>query len=552
MRRRWSWVGRRWSCVRRKSIAAPPSSGALAVLSLVLLALLTTACRKEPPAIPPTPQHFGVGELETEPGATAPSSDAAALPTWTVPAGPGALPPPGQPVEPGGRVPGDQIPGNQVPGGPGGIAPGNSGPPGDRSAGDIPVPTPRARVAVPAAGPPATDPALVRLAGLVSASRLTEDVHKLVGFGTRNALSPADDPVRGVGAARNWLIGEFDRLNGLGGRQVLSEFEDFNLDFGGRATTQRNVIVTLPGIGLTKQIIYLTAHYDSRVADPTNGTADAPGADDNASGTAALLELARVLGQRQWDATLRLIAFAAEEPGLKGSRFHAAAAKRIGLPILAVFNNDIIGSGTGAGGAVDLKHVRVYSADPDDGPSRRLARYAKVIGDRYGSPEVNLIPQADRKGRGGDHQPFSDAGYAAIRLIEAAEDLTRQHNGQDLTDRLNADYHAAVVRLNVVLAGNLALAPPAPESAPALAVPDGPAGAGVLRISWAPVEQANLAGYWVAYRRADAVAYDKVVWAGQGTSFELAGLAPSETARVAVAAADDLGHMSLFSPEAIR
>lgn len=489
-----------------------------------LLALLVAACNRGAPAIPPEAEvPAAVTPLHVDPGPRPPGGP---VPTWTMPAALGSPAPGGTSVAPA-------IPGAQV------------------TAEGIPFPTAQPPQAVPPAGPPATDPEIEALMGAVQPARLSADLKRLVGFGTRHANAPADDKRRGVGAARSWL---FETLYHLGGasptRQVQVEYEDFPLELAGRRSTQRNVIATLPGIGRQKQLVYAIAHYDSRVEDIDDGASDAPGADDNASGVATLLELARVLGGRQWESTIRFIAFAAEEPGLKGSRHHAPAAARLGLPIAAVFNNDTIGAVTGADGQVDRDHVRVFSSDPDDGPSRRLARYAQIIAERYGGPAVIIEPRADRTNRGSDHMPFSEAGFAAVRLLEAAEDTGRQHNPGDTIDRIDPEYHAAVTRLNLALIANLALAPPAPTAAPRLATAAGQPG--MLRVTWDPVDDPRVVGYWIAIRGAGEQAYRPLVWAGGAatTAHELADLAPGD--HVAVATADDRGHLSLFGPEAVR
>jgi len=496
-----------------------------------MLALLA-ACNRASPTAPPVPEAIHVNPLDPDANPLPPVlPPVLPVPTWTMPAGDSVALPVGTSVAPA------QVPPVEAAGTPPGI----------------PFPSPQPARTVAPDGPPATDPEIEALVAAVQPARLTGDIRQLVGFGTRHALSSADDRRRGVGAARNWLAAGFSRLGGgSAGRQVLVEFEDFALDFAGRKTTQRNVVATLPGIGKPKRLVYLTAHYDSRIQDVTNGNADAPGADDNASGVATLMELARLMSRRQWDATVRFVAFAAEEPGLKGSRYHAPAAAKLGLPLLAVFNNDIVGGSKAGDGSADAGHVRVFSADPDDGPSRRLARYAHVIGQRYGMLEVVVVPRADRADRGGDHQPFSEAGFAAVRITAAAEDTGRQHTPQDTMDRLDPAYHAAVTRLNLALAANLVLAPPGTTAPPRLAVAaDRP---GALRITWTPVDDPRVAGYWVAVRGAGEPAYRSLDWVpGASTSaYELAGVGPSEKVAIAVAAADDRGHMSLFGPEVSR
>lgn len=497
-----------------------PAGRFLAMAALAGCAGLA-ACRQAPPGVPARVTPMPAVPLEPDDAARLPDAPVAlAVPTWTVPVA--------------GGLPGDGAPA---------VAPG-LGPAGGPAEG-IPAPTPRPPVAVPPEGPPVADPEIVTLLGDVRALRLYGDVERLAGFGTRHVLSAVDDPRRGVGAARAWIQAELETSAGASGHQVQVEREPFTLDFANRRTEQHNLVATLPGIGQPKRLIYLTAHYDSRSENVADGAADAPGADDDASGVAVLLELVRVMSRRQWDATLRFVAFAAEEPGLKGSRFHAPAAAALGLPIVAVLNNDIVGGTTGAPGQADAGRVRVFSADPDDGPSRRLARHAALIAARYGLLEVVVVPRVDREGRGGDHQPFSEAGFAAVRLIAAAEDTARQHNARDTVDRIDADYLGAVARLNLALAANLALAPPAPAAAPRIAVAaDRP---GAVRLAWDAVPDARVAGYWVAVRDAGAPIYGRAVWAA-GTDLVIEAAAAGS--RFAVATADDRGHTSLFGPEA--
>jgi hypothetical protein len=374
------------------------------------------------------------------------------------------------------------------------------------------------------------------------------DINRLVSFGTRHPRSPVDDPRVGTGAARGWLFGAFQSLDGTAGNQVLVTYEDFSTRITGRRTTQRNIISTLPGIGLSKRFIYVTAHYDSRAADERSENSSAPGADNNASGVAALLELSRILAERRWDATIRAVAFAASEFDQEGSAYHAPRARETGLPIVGVFNNDTIGSGRGPDGTIGLSSVRVFSDGPEGGPSRQLARYAQAIGGRYSKLEVVVVPAPDRDGRRSDHLSFSDEGLSAIRVIEANEDATRQNNARDTVDRMDAGYLADVVKLNLALVANLALAPSAPSAAPELAEVDGQPAA--LLVTWAKVRDPMVAGYWVAVRGHGDAAYRDLKWAGNVDSYVLTGLQVGEPIAVAVAASDDRGHTSVFGPEA--
>ena len=387
----------------------------------------------------------------------------------------------------------------------------------------------------------------------VQAARLAGDVNRLVGFGTRHALSDGAKANRGIGAAREGLLSELRVLDGRFDQTVVAGYDEFDLTFGGRTTRQKNVIATLPGIGFDKRLIYVTAHYDSRGQDINDAATDAPGADDDASGTSVLLELAKVLVARRWDATVRLAAFAAQEEGLAGSKHHAAAAKQMGLPIDAVFNNDVVGRSRGQGEAqeeVANGSVRAFSAGPEGSASRGLARYAAVIATRYGPLAVQVLPPASRSGHEGDHQSFSTAGIPALGLTEPFDDTGRLHTSRDTTDKLDFDYLAKVTRLNVALVGNLALAPPAPAAAPLLVAVAGASDR--LRVRWAPVDDPRVAGYFVAWRAGGEATYREERWAGTGTELELTSLPADQSLRVAIASSDDRGHTSLFGPEAVR
>ena len=471
----------------------------------------------------PAPRVRSVSTLEPlDLGGIAPASGpggAPALATWTVPAPGGGE----------GDEPADLAPFLQP-----------------LSQAGIPRPTP-APTLVPGAVPPLVDPEIIALQERVSADRLRSDVRRLAGFGTRHVHSTGDDE-RGIDAAAQWLFEEFGRISAGSTGQFTVENEDFDLDWSGRVTRQRNVIGTLTGIGERKRLIYVIAHYDSRTDDLNDGVSDAPGADDNASGTAALLELARVLGRRRWDASVRLIAFAANEPGLYGSRSHAPRARDVGLPIEAVLNNDIIGGGADQDGASPTGAVRMFSADPEDGPSRQLARWAAVIASRYGGLEALIQPAVDRDGRESDHKAFSDLGFPAIRIVSAVEHLSVHRTSSDTADRLDEDYHADVVRLNVALAATLALAPPPPAAAPTAA--DSAEGAGDLHVQWPPTADLGVAGHWVGVRSIGAPTFALVRWAGAQNAIVIgANERPQGPIAVSLAASDGRGHMGLFGPE---
>jgi Zn-dependent M28 family amino/carboxypeptidase len=384
------------------------------------------------------------------------------------------------------------------------------------------------------------DPEIAALMSQVDPDRLVGDVEALASFGTRHVLSVADDPGRGIGGARQWVYGRFDAANRQGSNQVAVEWEPFDLAFGGRTTEQRNVLATIPGLDRPKRFVYVVAHYDSRTVDSADGGSAAPGADDDASGVAALTELARVLATRQWKASIRLAAFAAGEAGSEGSQHHASRAAEFGLPILAVLEDQSIG-GAGGPGAPDGGSVSVY-APAGAAPGEGLARYVAAVGQRYVPLEVVIVPEAATADGPGVQAVFGDAGFPAAQIAAGSADVATEHTAGDTADRLDPEYLAQVVRLNAALVANLALAPPGVTQAPAISVvPDG------TQVGWQPVEHPDVAGYWIGLRAAGEARYRPLVWAGSGN--ETTVEAPSGWL-VAVAASDDRGHVSPFSPEA--
>lgn len=341
-------------------------------------------------------------------------------------------------------------------------------------------------LALPAAAQDA-DPRIERVLAQVSADRLTATVDKLASFGTRHTLSSQTDPVRGIGAAAQWIHDTFVAAS----PRLQVRFDDYEIPAQGdrilRDVRIRNVVAVLPG--KTPRRIYVSGHYDT-VARPeapaatpptptgaprpasanggfdwANGNLPAPGANDDGSGTALTMEAARVLAQSglEFDATLVFVAFAGEEQGLVGAHLHAQKALAEQGVIDAVFNNDIIGNSRGGNGIVDAESVRVFAEGPEDSGSRQLARYIKRTAARYvPSHRVELIARHDRFGRGGDHTAFNQRGYAGVRLSEANEDYSRQHLVADTPDGVDPVYLARNTRVNVAGVAALALAPAAP------------------------------------------------------------------------------------------
>eukprot|EP01034_Spumella_vulgaris_P046279 gene46279-57713_t len=287
---------------------------------------------------------------------------------------------------------------------------------------------------------PAADPA-----------RLKADVEKLVSFGTRHTLSSATDPKRGIGAARNWGAAEFGRISkACGGCLALERIAD-RID-GPRApdgVIVENVLAIQKGTGDPAHVIIIAGHIDSRVTDPMNFTADAPGANDDASGTALVIEAARLLSKQKHRATIVYALLSGEEQGLWGGRLLARHAKAQNWLVAAMLNNDIVGGVHGTDGTIVANRVRVFSegirasedlaaqlarrgiGGEDDGPSRALAKAVDgIAGKIKGGIDVFVDRRPDRFGRGGDHSPFLALGYPAIRFTVGVEDYDHQH--QDL------------------------------------------------------------------------------------------------------------------------
>lgn len=322
----------------------------------------------------------------------------------------------------------------------------------------------------------------------VSQARLRADVLAMVAFGTRHTLSSQTDPKRGIGAALNWAEAEMKKT-GLATSQVCDTLEGRRLPGPTRICS---AVAIQRGTERPNDVVIITGHIDSRVTDVMDATKDAPGANDNASGTAAVLEAARVLSKRKFPATIVYAALSGEEQGLYGGRILAAYAKAQGWNVVANLNNDIIGNSCGSDGVCDDKTVRVFSEGPrwqgrealaaqlrslggeNDAPSRNLSRFLDRLAERLPGIglDVRQIWRLDRFGRGGDHTEFLNAGYPAVRLSVAVEDYDHQHqdlrteNGRkygDTADEMNFPYMTKVVRLNVAALMALAMAPPPPE-----------------------------------------------------------------------------------------
>ena len=300
------------------------------------------------------------------------------------------------------------------------------------------------------AGPPAVQAEVQRIVDAVSPDSLRSTLTRLVSFETRHTMSSTEDPNRGIGAARNYILETF---RSYGGRLQV-DFDRYQVKGDGRGVFRdvglRNVVAVLPGShpGGRERILIVGGHYDSSAralegSDWPRGDSPAPGADDDGSGTAVVMELARVMADYPTEATVMFVAFAGEELGLVGSTLMAQRMAGEGASIEAMITNDIVGSPEGGDGQVDNARVRVFSAGPADSGSRSLARYIRRRAVAYlPSIEVDTIFRYDRFGRGGDHTPFVQEGYYGVRITESHEFYARQHTVEDKLEYVDFDYIA--------------------------------------------------------------------------------------------------------------
>ena len=331
----------------------------------------------------------------------------------------------------------------------------------------------------------------------VSSQNIEAVVRKLVSFETRHSMSDTTSETTGIGAARNWIKAELERYSKASGGRLKVEFDTFTQAADGRRvatpTVMKNVLAILPGTDpLDDRVFIVSGHYDSRASDVNDAKIFAPGANDDASGTAAAMELARVMSKYKFNCTLIFVAMVAEEQGLYGAANLAKRAKAEKWNLAGMITNDIVGNTYGMEtGIKDNRSVRIFSegvsvvetpeeatrrastGTENDGSARQFARYLKEVGERYVDQlDVKLIYRRDRYLRGGDHTPFSQLGYAGIRVTEMNENFERQHqtvrkeNGVDygdLPDFVDYEYTRKVTQMNLASLANVALAPREPQ-----------------------------------------------------------------------------------------
>jgi hypothetical protein len=401
--------------------------------------------------------------------------------------------------------------------------------------------------------PPARNRTIVNIVREIDARNIERTIRTLVSFGTRNTLSEQNDPKRGIGAARDWLYAEFLKVAEASQGRMTIEKQSYEQQKAQRVpqpTIITNVVATLKGTQpeSAERIYVVSGHYDSMCNSPTDAKCDAPGANDDASGTAAVLEMARVMAKYEFDATIVFMAVAGEEQSLLGSTHFAEQAKQKNWDIDAMFTNDIIGNTLGGNGVRDRGTVRVFSegvpsnettveattrrsvGGENDSPSRQLARFIKEISDGFvPQMKVMLVYRRDRYGRGGDHIPFLERGYPAVRFTEVNEEFRHQHqnvrveNGVqfgDLPEFVDFAYVANVARVNAASLAALALAPARPKGVTIMAARL----SNDTELRWDANREPDIAGYEVVWRDTTSAVWSNSKPVGNVTSFTMKGM----------------------------
>lgn len=395
-----------------------------------------------------------------------------------------------------------------------------------------------------------TDAKLYDIIDAVSAKRLQSDVKTLADFGTRHTLSDTLSETRGIGAARRWIKSEFENIS-KDCNDCLEVF--YQKDFVPKGDGARivkdvwivNVVAIQRGTKFPNRFIIMSGDIDSRVSDPTDYTSDSPGANDNASGMAGAIEAARVLSKYSFESSIIYVGLSGEEQGLYGGKGLANYAKENGWEIIGILNNDMIGNIKGVDGVIDNRTFRIFSEPVPpteterqrrarrfyggevDGISRQLARYVHKTTQTY-MPEMNpmMVYRLDRFGRGGHHRPFNDAGFAGIRIMEAHENYTQQHqdirteNGIDYGDtfeHVNFPYAKKLTAVNAINLASLASAPPPPKN---LAI--GGIVEPSVKFKWDKVDGAT--GYKIYWRDTTSPTWDHSRFVGDVSEYTLEGI----------------------------
>ncbi len=395
-----------------------------------------------------------------------------------------------------------------------------------------------------------TDSRIYDIINAISADRIEADITKLTDFGTRHTLSDTVSQTRGIGAARRWIKNEFEKTSTACGDclEVFYQKDLVKKGDNGRIVHDVlvvNVVAMQRGIKYPNRFIIMSGDIDSRVSDPNNFTSDSPGANDNASGMAGTIEAARVLSKYKFENSIIYVGLSGEEQGLYGGKGLATYAKEKGWEIIGIMNNDMIGNIRGVDGVINNREFRIFSEPVPptetkeqrnarrfyggevDGISRQLARYVYTTTKTY-MPEMNpmMIYRLDRFGRGGHHRPFNDAGFAGIRIMEAHENYTQQHqdirteNGiayGDVLEHVNFEYASKLTAVNAINLASIAWAPPAPKEVKIGGIVEPSA-----RLLWSEVDGA--VDYKIYWRDTTAPNWQHSRNVGNITKFTLEGI----------------------------
>ena len=395
-----------------------------------------------------------------------------------------------------------------------------------------------------------TDQKIYDIIDAVSAERIKKDVKTLVDFGTRHTLSDTVSQTRGIGAARRWIKSEFENISTKCNNCLDVFYQKDLVKKGDGARIVHdvwvvNVLAVQKGTKYPNRYIIMSGDIDSRVSNPTDFTSDSPGANDNASGMAGTIEAARILSKYSFENSIIYVGLSGEEQGLYGGKGLAAFAKEKGWDIIGILNNDMIGNIKGVDGVIDNRTFRIFSEPVPpieterernsrrfyggevDGISRQLARYVHKNVNTY-MPEMNpmMVYRLDRFGRGGHHRPFNDAGFAGIRIMEAHENYTQQHqdirtengiNYGDTFEHVNFHYAKKLTAVNAINLASIASAPPPPKD---LAI------GGIVKPSvkfkWDKVDGA--VGYKIYWRDTTSPTWDHSRYVGDVSQFTLEGI----------------------------
>ncbi|MGC1631849.1 MAG: M28 family metallopeptidase [Gelidibacter sp.] len=395
-----------------------------------------------------------------------------------------------------------------------------------------------------------TDPKIYDIIDAISADRIKADVQSLADFGTRHTFSDTISPTRGIGAARRWIKKEFETIS-KDCNNCLNVF--YQKDFVTKDPKKRvphdawivNVVAIQKGTKYPDRYIIMSGDIDTRASDVMDFTIDAPGANDNGSGMAGAIEAARVLSKYKFESSIIYVGLSGEEQGLFGGAGLAAYAKEKGWDVIGVFNNDMIGNIEGVDGVIDNRTFRIFSepvppteTDKEremrrfyggevDGISRQLARYVHKTTQTY-MPEMNpmMVYRLDRFGRGGHHRPFNDLGFAGIRIMEAHENYTQQHqdirlengiNYGDTFEHVNFPYAAKLTAVNAINMASLASSPRPPKTVAIGGIVEASA-----KLKWDKAEGAK--GYKIYWRDTTSPTWDHSRYVGDITEFTLNGI----------------------------